>query len=106
MAIVDVLNQIKIETLFIDQIQDAEDPSIRIIGCNKDYLVLVDRKESWLNTYKIEKNQVGLNLNRFSFILNDRIIFSYLFRVHLSFIILMTIQFTKESQMNGGNMKL
>ena len=65
MAIVDVLNQnkIEIETLFIDQ----SDCYGFIIGCNKDYLVLANKK-SCLIIYKIQKNQVGLTLNQFSFI--------------------------------------
>ena len=69
MAIVDVLNQNKIESLVIDQ---SGYNDIYIIGSNKDYLVLVNKEEeeSCLIIYKIEKNEVGLNLNQFSFILN------------------------------------
>ena len=67
MAIVDVLNQNKIESLVIDQRKYG---IIDIIGLNKDYLVLVNEEESCLIIYKIEKNQVGFNLNKFSFILN------------------------------------
>ena len=72
MSIVDVLNQNKIESLFIDS------SYIGIIGSNKDYLVLVDRKESCLIIYKIEKKQVGLNLNQFSFILNLNHLFLFI----------------------------
>ena len=76
MAIVDVLNQNKIESLVIDQRLISI-----IIGLNKDYLVLVNKKEeegSCLIIYKIEKKQVGLNLNQFSFILNLNHLFLFI----------------------------